>query len=164
MLLSHTIIWFLGGVTGLVATTGFSFLFSPTGFWLLLGAGLCLVELFVPVAFTAFVMGLSAMLVALVSPFVGSFFLQVVLWLVLSTALIFLSRRFLPKHKPHSIRDATEAETITEILPGKTGRVLYEGNSWRARCGDEDKAIAPGQKVYVVGREGTTLIVMSENL
>jgi membrane protein implicated in regulation of membrane protease activity len=38
--------------------------------------------------------------------------------------------------------------------------VLYEGSSWQARCRDEALAIAPQQKVKVIDREGTTLIVM----
>jgi len=55
------------------------------------------------------------------------------------------------------------AETLTEIPAGKEGRVLYEGNLW-ARCDDHNLAIAPNQKVYLVRREGTTLIVLPENL
>jgi len=46
---------------------------------------------------------------------------------------------------------------------GKEGRVLYEGN-FLARCDDHNLAIAPNQKVYLVRREGTTLIVLPENL
>jgi membrane protein implicated in regulation of membrane protease activity len=90
--------------------------------------------------------------------------LQVVLWLLLSTALVFLSRRFLPHPRASKNLDAMEAQTLTEIAPGQTGRVLYEGNSWRARCEDHTEAIAPNQKVYVVRREGTTLIVVPQNL
>ncbi|MEL7354902.1 MAG: NfeD family protein, partial [Cyanobacteria bacterium J06560_5] len=55
---------------------------------------------------------------------------------------------------------ATEARTTTEILPGKTGRVIYEGNSWQARCEDDQVAIAPDQEVFVVQRKGNTLIVI----
>jgi membrane protein implicated in regulation of membrane protease activity len=40
--------------------------------------------------------------------------------------------------------------------------VLYEGNSWAARCESSTAPIPTGQKVYVVGRKGTTLIVMPE--
>jgi len=148
----------------LLAMVALSLTFSATLLWLLFGAALCLLELFLPTAFTAFTMGLAAMMVALVSPVVSSPFLQVLLWLLFSTGLIFLTRRFLPKRKVSAIRDATEAQTITEILPGQTGRVLYEGNSWRARCNDDTKAIAPQEKVYVIGREGNTLIVMPNNL
>lgn len=164
MVLSTTIIWLLAGATLKVSSTPVLLGISPTFFWLLLGAGLCLVELLVPVAFTAFAMGLSALLVAGVSTVVRSPQLQVFLWLGVSTGLIFLSRRLLPKRKVSSIQDATEAQTIAEILPGETGRVLYEGNSWRARCGDDQLALAANQKVYVVGREGITLIVMPANL
>lgn len=132
--------------------------------WLLAGSILCLLELFVPTAFVAFVMGLSAFAVALVALIVPQFPVQVVLWLLLSTTLVFFSRRFLPHPRVSKSLDAKEAQTLTEIPAGQTGRVLYEGNSWKARCMDEAEAIAPNQKVYVVRREGTTLIVVPQNL
>ncbi|RCJ23901.1 hypothetical protein A6S26_20075 [Nostoc sp. ATCC 43529] len=139
---------------------------SFTLIWLLAGAVLCLTELFLPSAFVAFMMGISAFIVALLSG-VGltSVWLQIVVWLLLSTTLIVLSRRFLqPRRRKSKIQDAVTAETLTEIPPGKTGRVLYEGNSWQARCDDDKFSIAPHQRVYVVRREGTTLIVIPENL
>jgi membrane protein implicated in regulation of membrane protease activity len=132
--------------------------------WLLAGSILCVLELFVPTAFVAFLMGLSALVVALVALIVPYFPVQVGLWLLLSTALVFLSRRFLPHPKASKHLDATEAQTLTEIPAGQTGRVLYEGNSWRARCEDETEAIAPNQAVYVVRREGNTLVVIPQNL
>jgi membrane protein implicated in regulation of membrane protease activity len=110
-------------------------------------------------------MGLSAFVVALVAlmlPTVLS--VQVLLWLLLSTSLVVLSRRFLPHPTVSKKLDAMEAQTVTEIPPGHTGRVLYEGNSWQARCEDEEMAIAPNQKVYVVRRQGTTLIVVPQSL
>jgi len=133
-------------------------------FWLLAGSILCLLELVLPTAFVAFLMGLSAFVVALVALLVPQFGLQVVLWLVLSTALVIVSRRFLPHPKASKNLDAKEARTITEIPAGETGRVLYEGNSWSARCEDEAEAIAPHQKVYVVRREGNTLVVLPQKL
>ncbi len=139
-------------------------LLSPAMLWLLAGSVLCLLELFVPTAFVAFLMGISALIVALVSSIAPQFSVQVVLWLLLSTTLVFLSRRFLPHPRASKNLDAREARTLTEIPAGETGRVLYEGNSWRARCEDEVEAIAPNQKVYVVRREGTTLIVVPQNL
>lgn len=140
-------------------------LLSPALLWLIAGLILCSVELFVPTAFVAFLMGLSACAIALVAWLLPTAFpLHVVLWLLLSTALVFLSRRFLPHPSVSKKLDAMEAQTLTEILPGQTGRVLYEGNSWRARCEDGMEAIAPNQKVYVVRREGNTLIVMPGNL
>lgn len=134
--------------------------------WLVAGAVLCLMELFFPSAFVEFMMGISALIVALLSQIgVSSIWLQVVAWLLISTTLIVLSRRFLqPRRRKSKIQDAIIGETLTEILPGQPGRVLYEGNSWRAKCDDEQINIAPNQRVYIVRREGTTLIVMPENL
>ena len=138
---------------------------SSTLIWLLAGAVLCLMELALPTAFVAFMMGVSAFVVALVSLIFPQLALQVFLWLALSTAFVLLSRRLLPPpRRMTKIQDAIVAETLTEIPAGKEGRVLYEGNSWRGRCEGHSLAIAPNQKVYVVRREGTTLIVVPENL
>jgi membrane protein implicated in regulation of membrane protease activity len=137
---------------------------NTTLIWLIAGAVLCFTELFVPSAFVSMMMGISAIVVALLAPVFSNLWLQVVVWLLLSTALIVVSRRFVkPSRHRAKIRDAIVAETLTEIPLGKTGRVLYEGNSWQARC-DADISIAAYQRVYVVRREGTTLIVMPENL
>ena len=133
--------------------------------WLVAGACFCLSELFIPTAFVAFMMGISAFIVALLSLVVGNLWLQALCWLLLSASLILLTRRYIsPRRRKSKIRDAVLGETITEIPAGKTGRVLYEGNSWRARCDDEEAFIAPYQRVYVIRREGTTLIVMPENI
>ncbi|MFN6570722.1 NfeD family protein [Dendronalium sp. ChiSLP03b] len=138
---------------------------SSTLIWLMAGAVLCLTELLLPSAFVAFMMGISAFVVALLSLVGLSIWLQVTIWLLLSTVLVVLSRRFLqPRRRNSKIQDAIIAETLIEIPAGQTGRVLYEGNSWRAKCDDEKLSIAPHQRVYVVRREGTTLIVVPENI
>ncbi len=138
---------------------------SITLIWLIVGACFCLSELFIPTAFVAFTMGISAFIVALLSLAVGNLWLQALCWLLLSASLIVLTRKYIsPRRRKSKIRDAVLGETITEIPAGKTGRVLYEGNSWRARCDDEQAFIASYQRVYVVRREGTTLIVMPENI
>ncbi len=138
---------------------------SITLIWLIVGACFCLSELFIPTAFVAFMMGISAFIVALLSLAIGNLWLQAICWLLLSTSLIVLARKYIsPPRRKSKIRDAVLGETITEIPAGKTGRVLYEGNSWRAQCDDEQAFIAPYQRVYVVRREGTTLIVMPENI
>jgi membrane protein implicated in regulation of membrane protease activity len=84
-------------------------------------------------AFIAFMMGISAFVVALVSLKFPQLGLQVFLWLALSTAFVLLSRRLPSPRRMTKIQDAVEAETLTEIAAGKEGRVIYEGNSWRAR-------------------------------
>jgi membrane protein implicated in regulation of membrane protease activity len=135
---------------------------SPWLIWLIAGVILCVMEFALPTAFIEFTMGVSAILIALLVLALPqiAFGVQVVVWMVLSVILTVLSRRFVPKGKSRLLEDAIEAQTLTEILPGEAGRVLYEGNSWQARCDDEEMAIAPNQKVYVVERRGNTLMVV----
>ncbi|WP_013325110.1 NfeD family protein [Gloeothece verrucosa] len=133
--------------------------------WLIAGCILCLMEFIFPTAFVAFMMGISAMVVALISSFVPYLAVQVIAWLILSTILVIISRRFLtPKQKLSRLSDDSEGETLTEIAPGQPGRVLYEGNSWRAVCEDETMTIAAQEKVYIVRRKGNTLFVVPVNL
>jgi membrane protein implicated in regulation of membrane protease activity len=132
--------------------------------WLLAGIALVVLEFVVPTAFIALTMGMSALVVALLARFVSSLGIQVAVWLLLSVGSILLLRRFMPHQKHRGLEDSKEATTLTQILPGETGRVVYEGNSWQARCADEGMAIAANQKVYVVERRGTTLMVMPDNL
>jgi membrane protein implicated in regulation of membrane protease activity len=108
-------------------------------------------------------MGISALLVGLVSLLLPQLSIQILLWIGCSTLLIFWVPRWFPTSKPGEIRETLEAQTISAIPAGQTGRVLFEGNSWRARCADPQAAIAPNQKVYVVRREGTTLVVLPED-
>jgi membrane protein implicated in regulation of membrane protease activity len=132
-------------------------------FWLILGTLLCLMELFIPTAFVESTLGISAFIVALAALVMPSFSVQIVLWMILSLIFIFLLQRFVPKRTPYILQDSTEARTITAIPPGETGRVLYEGNSWQARCDDEDTTIPPDQPVVVVSRKGNTLYVIPES-
>jgi membrane protein implicated in regulation of membrane protease activity len=121
-------------------------------------------ELVIPTAFIELTMGISAILVAMVAWFIPPLTVQVMVWIVLSIGLTLLLRRLLPKRKRVAIEDAKEAKTLTAIAPGSVGRVIYEGNSWQARCEDDQLEIAPNQKVYVVGRRGTTLLVLPESI
>ena len=132
--------------------------------WLIAGIALCVLEFVVPTAFIELTMGMSAIVVAILARFIPYLGIQVGIWLALSIISTVLLRRFLPKPRNRTIEDSKEAKTLTGILPGETGRVLYEGNSWQARCADEEMAIAANQKVYVVERRGTTLMVMPEHL
>ena len=137
---------------------------SPVVSWMIAGVALCVMELLLPTAFIELTMGISALLVALVALVVPQVSIQVALWLALSVILTLLMRRLVPIRKSRLIEDSKEAKTLTNILPGQTGRVIYEGNSWQARCDDPTLAIAPNEKVIVVDRQGTTLVVLPEHL
>ncbi|WP_008307855.1 NfeD family protein [Leptolyngbya sp. PCC 6406] len=131
-------------------------------FWFIAGVVLCLMELFLPTAFVEATLGVSALLVSLVALVVPNFGIQIGLWLIFSIATVWGLRRFSSKRTPYVLADSTEARATTTIAPGETGRVLYEGNSWQARCEDLSTAIATGQRVIVVGRRGNTLLIMPE--
>jgi membrane protein implicated in regulation of membrane protease activity len=132
-------------------------------FWAILGAIFCLMELFLPTGFVESTLGISAFVVALIALVLPVFSLQIVAWVGLSLLLIFSLRRFVPKRTPYILQESTEARTLTAIAPGQAGRVLYEGNSWQARCDDDTLAIGADQPVVVTHRQGNTLYVMPES-
>jgi membrane protein implicated in regulation of membrane protease activity len=147
--------------------------FSARVFWLISGVSLCLIELFVVKTLAtryrkiALTLGVTSLIVALLlwrANTIPPFNLQVIYWMLMSTACVIWIRPMLMRRKAVTIPDADEAKTITEILPGETGRVIYEGSSWQACCEDRSLAIACNQKVYVLRREGNTLIVAPESL
>ena len=132
-------------------------------FWILLGVALCVMELMVPTAFLESALGVSAVVVGLLTMVLPlAFSWQVAVWMALSLLVFWALRRFAPRRQPPALMDSTEARTITSIPPGRSGRVIYEGNSWPACCSDREAAIATNQSVIVVGRLGNTLIVMPE--
>ncbi|MFQ3679429.1 MAG: NfeD family protein [Pseudanabaenaceae cyanobacterium] len=136
---------------------------NPVQLWLVMGIVLVLLELEVPIPtfFVAGALGVGAILAAVTAWVLPIPWVQVGVWLGSSAGLAVWSRRWVPKDSPQ-LRDAEEALTLTAIPAGGTGRVQYEGSSWRARCADPNLAIAPQQKVYVMERQGTVLVVMPE--
>lgn len=138
---------------------------STSLMWLIAGISLCAAELVLPTTFIVFNMGIAAVAVSLISLFLPFPNLLIALWVIFSLLGVFLSRRFLiPKRKNKNLGDDQQGETITAILPGATGRVLYEGNSWRAKCIDQKATIHEKELVYVVEKQGNTLIVLPYNL
>ncbi|MFP4650958.1 MAG: NfeD family protein [Phormidium sp.] len=130
--------------------------------WLGLGVLFCLMELFLPTAFVELAMGLAAFVVALLSLLIPQLSIQIFLWMVFALVFLFSLKRFVPKQNSYLLAEATEAQTLTSIEPGKTGRVLFEGNSWQARC-EGDFLIPANSKALVVGRQGNTLLVLPED-
>ncbi|KPQ31446.1 MAG: NfeD family protein [Phormidium sp.] len=130
--------------------------------WLGLGVLFCLMELFLPTAFVELAMGLAAFVVALLSLLIPQLSIQIFLWMVFALVFLLSLKRFVPKQNSYLLAEATEAQTLTSIEPGKTGRVLFEGNSWQARC-EGDFLIPANSKALVVGRQGNTLLVLPED-
>lgn len=138
---------------------------NPVLLWLIVGSMLCLMELVFPTAFVAFMMGVSAIIVASLALVITNHNILIVIWMICSILLITLTKKFImPKNKKSILQESEEAETLTSIDSGKAGRVLYEGNSWRAMCEDENISIAPHEKVYIVSRKGNTLFVLPSQI
>ncbi|MFK8181845.1 MAG: NfeD family protein [Phormidesmis sp.] len=133
---------------------------TPALVWVIIGVVLCLMELLVPTAFLESALGISAFAVALLSFVVPNVNYQVLLWMLLSFLMFWALKRFVPNKTAPALQEATEARTTTEIAPGQIGRVIYEGNSWQAKCSDENASVGLNQEVFVIERKGNTLIVM----
>ena len=133
---------------------------TPALTWVIIGVVLCLLELMLPTAFVESALGVSAFVVAPLTLIVPSVNYQIALWVLLSLLVLWALKRFIPNHTAPALREATEARTTTAIAPGQVGRVIYEGNSWQARCSDDQVSIEPNQEVFVVERKGNTLVVM----
>jgi membrane protein implicated in regulation of membrane protease activity len=130
---------------------------QPSLLWLAIGTLLCLIEVLITTAFVSLVLGLGAIVIALViSLFPMPLALQILLWALLSAGIAGLIYCWKPQLSEIDL-NRTEARSITAFSPGKLGRVLYEGASWQAKCSEE--AIAPDRELLVLGREGTTLLV-----
>ena len=163
--------------------TNSSFVFTPPWFWLVAGVIFCLIEFLrrkvraKKYKLIALIMGVSALIVSLILWWLAiawdfdwqyimyeEFGLQIMFWMGMSTASIIWLRPAFLQRKKFTIPQATEATTLTEILPGELGQVLYEGSFWQALCAEHSGAIAPNQTVYILRHEGNTLIVASETL
>lgn len=164
--------------------TNSSFNFSPPWLWFTVGIVLCFAEFFLAKKLSnkfkkiALLLGISAFVTSfsvwqmavamevdwsLTNNYDEDFHIQIVYWMGVSLASIIWVRPGLSKRKKVVIPDATEAKTITEIFPGKPGKVLYEGCYWQACCVDKQMAIGPNKKVLVLRRQGNTLIISSLN-
>ena len=136
----------------------------PSQVWLIIGVALCTIELLVPLPtfLIAGAMGVAALVTAAIALMLPSPALQILAWMLISALLARVSRRFIPKDSLQ-LQDSSEGVTLTEIPAGETGRVQYEGGSWKARCDNPKIAIAAQEKIIVLRRQGPSLIVVPED-
>lgn len=125
--------------------------------WLVAGLG-CLVVGVLVVEPTLSALGIAAIITAIASLSISQFGVQLLIWGILSVALAVVFRGFVPRESK-DLLPSTEAVVATAIPPGGVGEVSYEGSFWSARSTLPDVAIAVGQTVQVVGRQGNTLVV-----
>jgi membrane protein implicated in regulation of membrane protease activity len=107
--------------------------------------------------------GLAALITAVLALTVPSIAIQLIVWSILSLALAVVLRG-LVSNQPKPSQWQTEAEVTMMIPEGRVGEVAYEGTLWKAKCDIANLQVAEGELVYVVGRQGNTLIVMPTRL
>jgi len=136
-------------------------------YWAVLGIGLMVAELLLP-AFVLIWFGLGALFVSLVMFLAPetSFFLQILIWIVMSSGLVVLwFRVFKPSHHATlSGRSSAQAVgevglLIKDVAPFQKSQVrfqvpLFGSDIWECVS---DEAISAGERVKVVSVDGSIL-------
>ena len=92
---------------------------------------------------------------------------QVLVFVVVSVALIGVVRPIAARHRTQSPQLATGVDAlkgkqavVLERVDGSDGRIKLAGEVWSARALDTDRVYEAGQEVDVVDIEGATAIVL----
>jgi len=138
-------------------------------FWLILGLGLIVAEIFT-LGFVLFWFGIGA-LVAALAGFLGfGLAVQFLVFAIVSVGLTVMSRTIFSNYLFH--RDDDRIKTAIETLPGMIGTVTADskgtlneaavkvyGSTWTAFPIDEDTRLLEGEKVEVVEVRGSSIYV-----
>ncbi|MFJ9036628.1 NfeD family protein [Streptomyces sp. NPDC102406] len=135
--------------------------------WWLIGAA----ALGIPLVITAMpelgMLSVGAVAGAVTAGLGGGVILQVLVFAVVSCALIAVVRPIAARHRAQQPELATGIEAlkgrqavVVERVDGSGGRIKLGGEIWSARTLDGDAAYEPGRQVDVVDIEGATAIVI----
>ncbi|MFF2010325.1 NfeD family protein [Streptomyces sp. NPDC058195] len=135
--------------------------------WWLIGAA----GLGIPLVLTAMpefgMFAVGAVVAAVVAALGGGIVAQVLVFLVVSVALVAVVRPIAARHRSDRPRLATGIDAlkgrqavVLERVDGSGGRIKLAGEIWSARAFDEDQSFDPGQQVDVVDIDGATAVVM----
>jgi membrane protein implicated in regulation of membrane protease activity len=93
--------------------------------------------------------------------------LQLLLFGLLTGGLLLAIRRWSKSQRERAIPLSPEAERAT-VIGGfnkeQAGRVRWQGQSWAANNLEPEQALAPGDEVVVMGRDGTKLQVLASKV
>lgn len=133
--------------------------------WWLIIAGICFILEIATEGFLICWFGVGALASMTVSFFCDSFLVQLITFVVVSTILIFATRKFAKKVEPKTV--ATNVYTIigkkavvsTEIDSVKnSGQIKIDGDIWSAKS-ENDEIIPVGSTVEILRIEGVKAIV-----
>jgi len=143
---------------------------TPELLWFILGLLLFLLELVLP-GFVIFFFGVGAWTTAFVcllfNPDVN---IQILIFAVTSVLSLITLRRIIQKNFFYGKNNSSdliedeftgkEAITLSEIRPGKKGRVEFKGTVWSA---ESDTDIEEGEPVIIVSKDNFNLKVKPKN-
>ena len=135
--------------------------------WWLIGA----VGLGIPLVMTAMpefgMFAVGAVSAAVVAALGGGIVAQVLVFVVVSVALIAVVRPIAARHRNDRPQLATGIDAlkgrqavVLERVDSSGGRIKLAGEIWSARTLDEGQSFDPGQQVDVVDIDGATAVVM----
>ncbi|WP_097228805.1 NfeD family protein [Streptomyces zhaozhouensis] len=112
-------------------------------------------------------LGAGAVAAAVTASLTDNLVLQVVVFAVVSTALIAVVRPIARRSRngPPELRSGVDAlkgrsALVLERVDANNGRIKLAGEEWSARSLGDDDAFEPGTQVSVVEIDGATAIVM----
>ncbi|MCB5168080.1 NfeD family protein [Streptomyces bambusae] len=135
--------------------------------WWLIGA----VGLGIPLVLTAMpefgMFSAGAVTAAITAALGGGVVTQVLVFVVVSVALIAVVRPIANRHRNQRPQFASGVDAlrgrsavVLERVDGSGGRIKLAGEIWSARTLDADTSFEPGQQVDVVEIDGATAVVM----
>ena len=136
--------------------------------WLLIGLVLLTIE-WLGASFDGLLpAAVAALLISVLSAVVPLALLpQLLLFGLLTGGLLLTIRRWSKSQRERAIPLSPAAERAT-VIGGfdkeQAGRVRWQGQSWAADNLEPDQALAPGDEVVVMGRDGTKLQVLASKV
>ncbi|MGW1819762.1 NfeD family protein [Streptomyces sp. NPDC002125] len=135
--------------------------------WWLIGA----VGLGIPLVLTAMpefgMFAVGAVAAAVIAALGGSIVAQVLVFVVVSVALVAVVRPIAARHRSGRPGEATGIDAlkgrqavVLERVTSSGGRIKLAGEVWSARTLDSDQVFEPGDQVDVVDIDGATAVVM----
>ncbi|WNF26298.1 NfeD family protein [Streptomyces sp. C11-1] len=135
--------------------------------WWLIGA----VGLGIPLVLTAMpefgMFAVGALASSVIAALGGAVVAQVLVFVVVSVALIAVVRPIAARHRAGQAGQASGIDAlkgrqavVLERVSGSGGRVKLAGEVWSARSLDDEQVFEPGRQVDVVDIDGATAVVM----
>lgn len=136
--------------------------------WLIIAIIFGIAEAMTP-SLTLIWFSIGALVVLFLSSFIESIFIQIVLFALISTTLLFIATKKIVK-KDENYKYDTNLQAIiskrgivkSEILPGQTGLVVVDSEDWSAISIDGE-TLEKDDIVEVVKIEGVKLVVKKIN-